>query len=166
MCEGLSALQPQGPRGKSSWIGVIEAGWKRGIRMSLRSLPLIVLAFILYNALVLLFGVDVLDKNLFEIHMLSGGIWRFNWGHLIILATLMLLFIELVKSTYTNASSLVDHGLSMIVFIACLIEFLMTPQAATSVFFLIVVATAIDVVAGFTIGIRVAQRDLTFGTSN
>jgi hypothetical protein len=134
--------------------------------MSLRSLPLIVLAFILYNALVLLFGVDVLDKNLFEIHMLSGGIWKFNWGHLIILATLMLLFIELVKSTYTNASSLVDHGLSMIVFIACLIEFLMTPQAATSVFFLIVVATAIDVVAGFTIGIRVAQRDLTFGTSN
>jgi hypothetical protein len=134
--------------------------------MSLRSLPLIVLAFILYNALVLLFGVDVLDKNLFEIHMLSGGIWKFNWGHLIILATLMLLFIELVKSTYTNASSLVDHGLSMVVFIACLIEFLMTPQAATSVFFLIVVATAIDVVAGFTIGIRVAQRDLTFGTSN
>jgi hypothetical protein len=134
--------------------------------MSLRSLPLIVLAFILYNSLVLLFGVDVLDKNLFEIPMLSGGIWKFNWGHLIILATLMLLFIELVKSTYTNASSLVDHGLSMIVFIACLIEFLMTPQAATSVFFLIVVATAIDVVAGFTIGIRVAQRDLTFGTSN
>ncbi|MGZ5889411.1 MAG: hypothetical protein ACXWJU_01035 [Hyphomicrobium sp.] len=134
--------------------------------MSLRSLPLIVLAFILYNALVLLFGVDVLDKNLFEIPMLSGGIWKFNWGHLIILATLMLLFVELVKSTYTNASSLVDHGLSMIVFIACLIEFLMTPQAATSVFFLIVVATAIDVVAGFTIGIRVAQRDLTFGTSN
>jgi hypothetical protein len=134
--------------------------------MSLRSLPLIVLAFILYNVMVLLFGVDVLDKNLFEIHMLSGGIWKFNWGHLVILATLMLLFIELVKSTYTNASSLVDHGLSMVVFIACLIEFLMTPQAATSVFFLIVVATAIDVVAGFTIGIRVAQRDLTFGTSN
>jgi len=134
--------------------------------MSLRSLPLIVLAFILYNALVLLFGVDVLDKNLFEIPMLSGGIWKFNWGHLIILATLFLLFIELVKSTYTNTSSLVDHGLSMVVFIVCLIEFLMTPQAATSVFFLIVVATAIDVVAGFIIGIRVAQRDLTFGTSN
>jgi hypothetical protein len=135
-------------------------------RMSLRSLPLIVLALILYNALVLVFGVEVLEKTLFEIHMLSGGLWKFTWGDLIILLTLFLLFIELVKSTYTNTSSLVDHGLSMIVFIACLIEFLMTPQAASSVFFLIVVATAIDVVAGFTIGIRVAQRDLTFGTSN
>lgn len=134
--------------------------------MSLRSIPLIVLAFILYNIIVLLLGVDVLDKNLFEIPMLSGGIWKFNWGHLIILLTLFFLFIELVKSTYTNVSSLVDHGLSMIVFIACLVEFLMAKDAATSVFFLIVVATAIDVVAGFTIGIRVAQRDLTFGTSN
>jgi hypothetical protein len=134
--------------------------------MSLRSIPLIVLAFILYNVIVLLLGVDVLDKNLFEIPMLSGGIWKFNWGHLIILLTLFFLFIELVKSTYTNVSSLVDHGLSMIVFIVCLVEFLMAKDAATSVFFLIVVATAIDVVAGFTIGIRVAQRDLTFGTSN
>lgn len=134
--------------------------------MSLRSLPLIVLAFIIYNAVVLVFGVDALDKNLFEIQMLSGGLWKFAWGDLIILMTLLLLFIELVKSTYTNTSSLVDHGLSMIVFIACLIEFLMTPQAASSVFFLIVVATAIDVVAGFTIGIRVAQRDLSFGTNN
>jgi hypothetical protein len=135
--------------------------------MSLRSIPLIVLALILYNVIVFLFGgIDVLDKNLFEISMLSGGVWKFNWGHLIILLTLFFLFIELVKSTYTNVSSLVDHGLSMIVFILCLVEFLMTKNAATSVFFLIVVATAIDVVAGFTIGIRVAQRDLTFGTSN
>jgi hypothetical protein len=134
--------------------------------MSLRSIPLIVLAFILYNAIVLLFGADALEKNLIEIQMLSGGLWKFNWGHFIILVTLILLFIELVKATYTNVSSLVDHGLSMIVFIACLVEFLMTPQAATSVFFLIVVATAIDVVAGFTIGIRVAQRDLNLGTGN
>ena len=134
--------------------------------MSLRSIPLIVLAFILYNAIVLLFGADALEKNLIEIQMLSGGLWKFNWGHFIILVTLILLFIELVKATYTNVSSLVDHGLSIIVFIACLVEFLMTPQAATSVFFLIVVATAIDVVAGFTIGIRVAQRDLNLGTGN
>jgi hypothetical protein len=134
--------------------------------MSLRSLPLIVIAFILYNVIVLTVGVDALDRNLFELTMLSGGIWKFNFGHLIILITLVLLFIEIVKSTYTSTSSLVDHGLSMVVFVACLIEFLMTPQAATSVFFLIVVATSIDVIAGFTIGIRVAQRDLTFGTAN
>jgi hypothetical protein len=132
--------------------------------MSLRSIPLIVISFILYNVIVLMFGLDALETNLFEITMLSGGVWKFNWGHLIILVTLMLLFIELVKATYTTASSLVDHGLSMLVFIACLVEFLLTPQAATSVFFLVMVATFIDVVAGFTIGIRVARRDLAIGS--
>jgi hypothetical protein len=131
--------------------------------MSLRSIPLIVISFILYNVVVLMLGIDILDKNLFEIPMLSGGLWKFNWGHFIILLTLLLLFIELVKATYTTASSLVDHGLSMLLFIACLVEFLLTPQAATSVFFLVMVATFIDVVAGFTIGIRVARRDLAIG---
>lgn len=132
--------------------------------MSLRSIPLIVISFILYNVIVLMFGLDALDTNLFEITMLSGGVWKFNWGHLIILVTLLLLFIELVKATYTTASSLVDHGLSMLVFVACLVEFLLTPQAATSVFFLVMVATFVDVVAGFTIGIRVARRDLAIGS--
>jgi hypothetical protein len=37
------------------------------------------------------------------------------------------------------------------------------PQAATSLFFLLLVALLIDVIAGFTIGIRVAKRDIGFG---
>jgi hypothetical protein len=133
--------------------------------MSLRSIPLLVIAFILYNAIVFLFGTEALaNLALPEMSMLSGGVWRFTWGDFVILVTLFLLFVELVKATYTTTSSLVDHGLSMVVFIVCLVEFLMAPQAATSVFFLVMVAAGIDVVAGFTIGIRVAQRDLTLGT--
>ena len=132
--------------------------------MSLRSLPSIVLAFILYNVVVFVSGgPEVLKTSLFELSMLSGGIWQFTVGDLIVLLTLFLLFAEIVKSTYTSTSSLVDHGLSMVVFIACIVEFLLVPQAATSTFFLIMVATAIDVVAGFTIGIRVARRDLAIG---
>src|SRR5262245_50428022 len=133
--------------------------------MSIRSIPLLVIAFILYNAIVFMFGIEALNHlALPEISMLSGGVWKFTWGDFVILVTLFLLFIELVKATYTTTSSLVDHGLSMLVFIACLVEFLLAPQAATSPFFLVMVATGIDVVAGFTIGIRVAQRDLTLGT--
>jgi hypothetical protein len=68
-----------------------------------------------------------------------------------------------MKSTYTSTASLLDHGLSMLVFIACLIEFLLVKQAATSVFFFITVASMIDVMAGYTIGIRVARRDFSIG---
>jgi hypothetical protein len=132
--------------------------------MSLRSIPSLVLAFIVYNVVVFVAGsTTVLDNALFEITMLSGGVWRFTVGDLIIVITLLLLFTELIKSTYTSSSSLVDHGLSMLVFIACIVEFLLAPLAATSTFFLIMVATAIDVVAGFSIGIRVARRDLAIG---
>ncbi|MEO0809983.1 MAG: hypothetical protein AAFW82_04970, partial [Pseudomonadota bacterium] len=67
-----------------------------------------------------------------------------------------------LKATYTSSTSLLDHGLSMIVFVVCLVEFLMVSEAQTSVFFFIVIATFIDVIAGYTIGIRLARRDINF----
>ncbi len=136
--------------------------------MSIRALPLIIIAFIVYNVVAVLGGGagadEIFRKPLFSLPMLRGARWTFSWGDLIILLTLVLLFIELLKSTYTSTSSLVDHGLSMIVFILCLIEFLLVDRAATSVFFFIMVAGLIDVIAGYTIGIRVARRDLNIGS--
>lgn len=149
--------------------------------MSLRAIPLTVLAFLLYNVIVLFSGGSpeataegavadgaagaraLLAGEIFSVPMMSGARWSFTWGDFILITTLILLFIEILKATYTSTASLVDHGLSMVVFIAALIEFLMVPQAATSVFFLIIVALLIDVIAGFTIGIRVARRDIGFG---
>jgi hypothetical protein len=95
--------------------------------------------------------------------MIKGAQWSFSRGDLIILVTMIFLFAELVKATYTSSVSLVDHGLSMLVFIACIVEFLVVDAAATSAFFFILVGALIDVVAGFTIGIRVARRDLAIG---
>ncbi len=137
--------------------------------MALRSIPLLIFAFILYNIIVLFGGagkgpeVILAQQVLPDITLISGGIWKFSYGDLIVLSVLILLFIEIVKSTYTSSASLLDHGLSMLVFVACLIEFLVVKQAASSVFFILMVATLIDVVAGYTIGIRVARRDLAIG---
>jgi ABC-type methionine transport system permease subunit len=132
--------------------------------MSVRAIPLLVIAFILYNAIALSVGVGGLGNAVLPtIKMLSGGEWTFTWGDLILLVTLVLLFIEILKSTFTSTSSLIDHALSMVVFIAVLVEFLMVKEAATSTFFMILVACLIDVIAGYTIGIRVARRDLSIG---
>jgi hypothetical protein len=138
--------------------------------MSLRAIPLIAIAFILYNLIVLLGGNhppdEVLARRIFEIPMLHSDPnvkWAFTWGDFLILTVLVLLFIELLKSTYTTTASLLDHGLSMVVFVVCLVEFLLVKQAATSVFFFITLASMIDVIAGYTIGIRVARRDLQIG---
>lgn len=138
--------------------------------MSIRALPLLVVPLIVYNIVVVFAGggpaTGPLTATVFKLPMLSGSTWTFAWGDLIILITLVVLFAELVKATYTSTVSLVDHGLSMLVFVACLVEFLVVGGAATSVFFFIMMASLIDVVAGFTIGIRVARRDLSIGGGN
>ena len=144
--------------------------------MSLRAIPFTFIVYGLCNVIVLFSGSpsvetaggaagarELLAAEIFSIPMISGASWAFTWGDLILVVALIVLFIELLKATYTSTSSLVDHGLSMLVFIAALVEFIVVPQAATSVFFLLLVSLLIDVVAGFTIGIRVARRDIGFG---
>jgi hypothetical protein len=134
--------------------------------MTLAALPLTIIPFILYNLLVLI-GVDLNGSMIGEgITMLSGGVWKLTWGDLLLLIAMVVLFIEIVKATYTGTASMMNHGLSMVVFIAFLVEFLMVQQAATSVFFLLMMAALIDVIAGFTIGIRVARRDIGFGAGD
>jgi hypothetical protein len=131
--------------------------------MSLAALPLTIIPFILYNLLILL-GFEMSSSFVGEgIPMLSGGLLKLTWGDLLVLMAMVMLFIEIVKATYTGTASMLNHGLSMMVFIAFLVQFLLVPQAATSVFFLLMMAALIDVIAGFTIGIRVAKRDIGFG---
>ena len=132
--------------------------------MTSRAIPLIAVAFILYNVMALM-HVD-LKHVIFALPMPSTARWEFTWGDMLIIVTLVLLFVELLKSTYSTTSSLVDHGLSMLVMIGCLIEFLLVKDAGTSVFFIILFATIIDVIAGYTIGISVSRRSLNVGDSN
>ncbi|HKJ61099.1 MAG TPA: hypothetical protein VKA94_03765 [Hyphomicrobiales bacterium] len=103
------------------------------------------------------------DLQLFSIGMISDASWTLTLGDLVIVITLILLFVELIKATRTGGSSIVDHALSTILFVLCLVEFLLVPEAATSVFFFIMIVTLIDVVAGFSITIRAARRDFGFG---
>lgn len=134
--------------------------------MSLAALPLTIIPFILYN-LLMITGVDLNGSLVGSgITMMSGGVWVFTWSDLLLLIGMVVLFIEIVKATYTGTASMIDHGLSMVVFIAFLVEFLLVSQASSSTFFLLMMASLIDVIAGFTIGIRVAKRDIGFGAGD
>ncbi len=133
--------------------------------------PWLLISVILYNIIAFTAGGEpagpdsatVFDTKLLTLTMISNAEWTFTLGDLLIIITLAILFVELVKSTRTSSYSIVDHGLSMVVFIICIIEFLAVKQAATSVFFIITMITLIDVVAGFTITIKAAKRDVAFG---
>lgn len=126
------------------------------------SLPWIVLSIIAYNAIVFATGMSF-DAIIFEVPMLSGAVWAFKLEDLIMAGTLFLLFVEILKATRTGGNSLIDHGLSTVVFIICIIEFLVVPEAATSLFFFITIVALIDVIAGFSVTIRAARRDFAMG---
>jgi hypothetical protein len=92
--------------------------------------------------------------------------WVVSFGDLMVLVALVLLFIELLKSTSTGTSAIFNHALSMLVFIICLVEFLLHPAFATSVFFLIMIMSLLDVLAGVVVTIVSARRDVEFAGQN
>ncbi|MEM7428864.1 MAG: hypothetical protein AAF441_22480 [Pseudomonadota bacterium] len=125
--------------------------------------PFILLVFLAYNAVVFTQGVGALNDVILSVDMVSGSVWTLTVSDILITAGLFLLFIEVIKATRTGAGTILDHLLSTFVFIACLVEFIVVRQASTSTFFLIMVIAFIDVVAGYSVSIRSARRDLSVG---
>lgn len=130
--------------------------------------PLLALPVLFYNALVLTLpqglksplAQDQMARELVRIPTASGGSWPVETGDVLVFAALLILFIELLKSTASRRIAIINHSLSMIMFIACLVEFLLLPAFATSTFFLITVMVLLDVLAGFIVTIASARRDI------
>ena len=136
------------------------------------ALPLLLIPVVLYN-IVILFGATggggmaqadaILRDPIFSVPMTSGANWNVGVGDLILFLSLILLFFELLKSTSSQKVAIVNHALSLIVFVFCLVEFLLIRGFATSTFFLIVTMVMLDVLAGFIVTIIAARKDLDFG---
>ena len=134
----------------------------------LASVPLLIVPFILYNiGLAGFLGsgteADLWAREVFSISMMSGGVFSVTLGILLVLVALILFFVEIIKSTRTSNASILDHLLSTFVFVAYLVEFLLVRGAAHSVFFVLMLISLIDVLAGFSVSLRSAGRDVNLG---
>ncbi len=133
------------------------------------ALPLLALPVLLYNVLVMTMGgfhsLDTagrLSAPLFTVKAASHGAWVVSQGDLLLMGALVVLFVELLKSTTSHRAAIINHSLSMILFIACLVEFLLLPAFATSVFFLLMLMVLLDVLAGFIVTIAASRREIDF----
>lgn len=128
----------------------------------LSKIPLLVIPLILFNLGLfgLMGGDDPFIRSLFTVEMMSGGMWTMTIGDVIVLVALLVLFVEIMKSTITGMASIIDHLLSTVVFVVYLVEFLLVAGASTSLFFTLMVIALIDVLAGFSVSIRSAGRDI------
>ena len=133
----------------------------------LTNFPLMAILLIIYNGLA--FGLagetTSWDEPVFSIAMMSDGVWTMGLGDIIIAFGLFVLFFEILKSTRIGRMSIIDHLLSTMVLLIFIVEFLMLPAAATSVFFILMLMALVDVMAGFSVSIRTATRDVSLGES-
>lgn len=131
---------------------------------SLRIVPLFGILWGVYNAL-LLTGVvpSALAQPLFSLTLVSGAVWSLTLSELLIALGVLALYIEILKATRTTLSAVIDHTVSTAVFIAFLIEFIIVEGAGNSTFLILGLMSLLDAIAGFTISIIAARRDIELG---
>lgn len=127
----------------------------------IQSIPALAIVIAIYN--IFAFGNSMLDAEslLFSWVLPSAAEVFFNVGDGFVLAGLVALFFELLKSARAGRGTIVDHMLSTITLIVAVVEFVIVPVCGTVAFFLLTAMALIDVVAGFTISILAARRDLS-----
>ena len=129
--------------------------------MYLIGFPLLVIPFAIYNMIAFLMPGVAWTDAITSINLTSGATWSVTAEDMLLGLAVTLLPLEILKATRIGVRSVVDHVLSMVVFVIMLIEFLLVRQAGTSTFFLLMMISVVDVLGGFIITLRTAQRDMT-----
>ena len=129
--------------------------------MYLLGFPLLLVPFAIYNIIAFLWTGVSWSDSVTTVNLVSGGQWIMSAGDILIAASLIFLFGEILKATRIGTRAVVDHALSLLLFLAMMVEFLLVAQAGTATFFLLMAISFVDVLAGFAVTLRTAQRDLS-----
>ena len=127
------------------------------------SVPLLILPFALYNIVVFLLPDFSWNNEIWHVYMISGGEWAITPGDVIVAGSVLILLINIVRSArHSGRRTILDHVLSMTLFVGMLIEFMIVMAVVSSTFFLLLVISFVDVAGGFAVSIRaaVARRDV------
>ena len=125
--------------------------------------PMLTFSLMAYAVVTLVVGQGWIDAEMVTIQMISGNDWRIRAGDLFLMISLVFLFIEILRATKTGTDSLLNHALSAVLFVAALLLFITVNGFGNSIFFLFVMMTALDFMAGFIVTTVTARRD--FGVS-
>jgi hypothetical protein len=128
--------------------------------------PLLLIPFAIYNMVAFLTPGVSWSAPIATVHMLSGADWTVSAGDALLGFAILILFLEILKATRLGMRSITDHVLSLLLFMAMMAEFIVVKEAATSTFLLLAVLSFVDVVGGFSITIRTAQRDVAIDAAD
>jgi hypothetical protein len=128
--------------------------------------PLLTIPFIVYAALTLLQitgagGAPWHEATLVSLPLYSGDNWNATGGDLFLLVSMGLLFVEIIRSTKTGQASLTNNLLSFMLFVVVLLAFILAPDFGNSTFFIFLLMTLLDPMAGQVVTTVTGRRDLT-----
>jgi hypothetical protein len=132
--------------------------------MFILGFPLLLVPFAIYNIIAFLTPGVGWTTPVTTVHMMSGQDWVLTWEDMLLAFAILLLAVEIIKSTRMGMRSIVDHVLAMALFIVMLVEFLLVQRAGTSTFFLLTMIGLVDVLVGFIVSIRSSQRQVEIET--
>jgi len=129
----------------------------------LRFFPFMLLAVAAYGVAAAALALP-LAREIVGFGLPSGARFTLSLGEGLVAFATIVLFFEIMNATSARSSSILNHGLSMLVFVACFVAFLLVQGFGTGTFLIITLMTLVDVVAGYSISILTARRDMTMGT--
>lgn len=132
----------------------------------LKNIPLMGLLLVAYNLIAFMGGpsiADVLQATFIRATLPSEAELVIQFDHLFVLVGIVLLYVEVLKSARYSQDTIVDHALSMLVFVIFLIEFIVVEPCGTATFLILTFMALLDVIAGYTVSLSTARRDIAFG---
>jgi hypothetical protein len=124
---------------------------KKAPPMSMIGFPLLLIPLAIFNIIVFLMpGVSFTDP-IITVALVSKAVWKVTFGDMLLAFGMLLLLLEVFKAVRPGGKYLTDHLLALLVFAGAAAEFVMLPQFATSVFFLLAVLTLVDFLAGVSL---------------
>lgn len=130
----------------------------------LLAIPLNGILLLLYNAMILASSESsyLPDAIVATLRIpSSGAVLTLTWNIVFVICGVCILFIEIVKSTRSTEQALLDHILSLGVFVVFLIEFLIWREMGSATFLILTLLALVDVIGGFTISLASARRDIS-----
>lgn len=130
-------------------------GWlARGTGLTLTFFPLMFFPMLAYMF------VPNPEVTLIERVMPSGTVTYFTWGDGILAFSVVMLALEMVKSTSTGSRGIADLVLSVFLLCGSMGWYLLLPGFGTSLFLILVLMQGLDVIAGTVVSVKVARRDI------
>ena len=127
--------------------------------MFLIGFPLLLIPFAIYNIIAFLMPGVAWSGAVATVPLASGAEWTIALSDLLVGLAVILLIGELAKTAH-HKRTLVDRGLSFILFGGMVAEFAFVRQAATPTFFLLLILSFIDVVGGLAVTRRAVMREV------